>query len=66
MMKDKHKRDMALFLRVCLFNHSEVPNCEGLPIGEALVIFSVREIKKGEELTILYDTEGGSHSRWEF
>ena len=65
-MKDKHERDMALFLRVCLFNHSGVPNCEGLSIGDALAIFSVRDIKKGEELTILYDTEGGSHSRWGF
>ena len=47
-------RIYALFLRISLFNHSSIPNCTRMAIGDAMAVFSATDIKKGEELTILY------------
>jgi len=37
-----------------LINHSCDPNCEAWIIGRRVYIYSLREIKKGEELTFDY------------
>ena len=64
-------RGSALFLRISLFNHSAVPNCDTLPVGDADAVFCATDIEKGEELTLHYFAGGGknkinSFAKWGF
>ena len=36
------------------FNHSETPNCETLLVEDYIVLSTLTEIKKGEEITVKY------------
>jgi len=45
---------MLLFKRLCIFNHSCVPNCGVYRDGERARVLAIRPVKKGEELTIHY------------
>ena len=62
-------RGSALFLRISLFNHSAVPNCDTLPVGDAMAVFCATDIKKDEELTLHYlaggdESKGNSFAKW--
>ena len=61
--KDAFSRGRALCLRVSLFNHDELFNCRVLPFGESVVLFAIKEIPKGSELTICYSNDG---AKWGF
>ena len=59
-------RGSALFSRISLFNHSAVPNCETLPVGDAMAVFCATDIEKGEELTLHYLAGGDKSKRNSF
>ena len=67
----KWLRGSALFLRISLFNHSAVPNCDTLTIGDAMAVFCATDIEKGEELTLHYlagcdKSQKNSFAKWGF
>ena len=51
----------GLGLRLCLFNHEDDAGCKRIAIGDAVVLISKRQIKKGEEISILY---GDNVAKW--
>ena len=52
----------SLMTRISLFNHAFEPNCRLFAMGDAMVVVSQREIKKGQELTLKY---GEDVTKWE-
>eukprot|EP00111_Clytia_hemisphaerica_P003629 TCONS_00010354-protein len=50
----KEQEGTALLLRISLFNHDVNPNCVQSLIGETLAVFALRDIDKGDELTLFY------------
>ena len=60
--KDSFCEGSALCLRISLFNHDNKFNCRILPLGKSLVIFAIKNIPKGSELTICYRED----CKWKF
>jgi SET domain-containing protein len=55
-------RDAAVGGNIARFvNHSCTPNCYTRIIGETIWIIAARNIRKGEELTYDYSTDGPGH-----
>lgn len=45
----------ALCMRISLFNHDDEFNCRVLPFADSLVLFAIKDIPEGIELTIFYN-----------
>ena len=52
----KNKIGVGLWKYFSLFNHSCLPNTTNLGIGDFIIVTANRQIKKGEEITVLYFT----------
>ena len=52
----KNKIGVGLWKYFSLFNHSCLPNITNLGIGDFIIVTANRQIKKGEEITVLYFT----------
>ena len=50
--KHELEKEVALFLRLSLFNHDDESNCCYARVGDSIAVLSKRNIKKNEELTI--------------
>ena len=52
-----HEDGRIEMLKYGNYNHSRQPNCEIKKIGEHYVMFSLRQIESGEELTVDYEQQ---------
>eukprot|EP00798_Chlamydomonas_sp_ICE-L_P004635 gene4635-14831_t len=50
----RQSRGVGLWVRPALFNHSCLPNCTYLTVGDFLFISTTRDVEVGEELCISY------------
>lgn len=55
---DQHEtqpaRGSGLWVNESFFNHSCMPNCRWHPIGDQMFVTTLKDVQKGEELTISY------------
>ncbi|KAG8931579.1 hypothetical protein FRC02_002507 [Tulasnella sp. 418] len=69
-MEDDNRKDMdklnspsALYTFPSLFNHSCVPNCTQVFLGDVMMIRALQDIPEGTELTVSYGNDGNTYQK---